>query len=54
MPYSIPSSTKILTLATAPFLFILVGILSVCEFGMVPGVYILLFPPGRRGALLAP
>ena len=54
MPYSIPSSTKILTLATAPFLFILVGILSVCEFAMVPGVYILLFPPGRRGALLAP
>ena len=27
MPYSIPSSTKILTLATAPFLFILVGVL---------------------------
>ena len=44
MPYSIPSSTKILTLATAPFLVILVGILSVCEFAMVPGVYILLFP----------
>ena len=27
MPYSIHSSTKILTLATAPFLFILVGVL---------------------------
>ena len=40
MPYNIPSFTKILTLATAPFLFILVGILclSVCEFAMVPGV----------------
>ena len=42
MPYSIPSSTKTLTLAIAPFLFILVGVLSVCEFAMVPGVYILL------------
>ena len=38
----IPSSTKILTLTTAPFLFILVGALSVCEFAMVPGVHILL------------
>ena len=27
MPYSIPSSTKILTLSTAPFLFVLVGVL---------------------------
>ena len=44
MPFSIPSSTKSLTLATAPFLFILVGVLSVCEFTMVPGVYILLWP----------
>ena len=44
MPFSIPSSTKSLTLATAPFLFILVGVLSVCEFAMVPGVYILLWP----------
>ena len=42
MPYSIPSSTKILTLTTAPFLFISVGALSVCESAMVPGVYILL------------
>ena len=30
MPYSIPSSTKILTMATAPFLFILVGVLCIC------------------------
>ena len=44
MAYSIPNSTKILALATVPFLFILVGVLSVCEFAMVPGVYILLFP----------
>ena len=42
MPYSITCSTKILTLATAPLLFILVGVH--CEFAMVPGVYILLFP----------
>ena len=48
MPYSIPSSTKILTLVTAPFLFILVGVLSVCEFAMVPGVYILLIPQGEE------
>ena len=44
MPYSIPSSTKILTLAVAPFLCILLGLLSVCEFAIVPGVYILLCP----------
>ena len=42
MSYSTPSSTKILTLATAAFLFVLVDTLSVCEFAMVPGVYILL------------
>ena len=41
MSYSIPSSTKILNLSTAPFLFILVSALSVCKFAMVPGVYIL-------------
>ena len=34
--------TKILTLEIAPFLFILVGV--VCEFAIVPGVYILLSP----------
>ena len=44
MSYSIPSSTKILTLTTAPFLFILVGAQSVSQFAMVPGVYILLWP----------
>ena len=55
MPYSIASSTKILTLATAPFLFILIGALSVSEFAIVPGVHILLcIPPGRRGKTLLP
>ena len=44
MSYSIPSSTKILTLTTAPFLFTLVGVPSVREFAMVPEVYILLRP----------
>ena len=43
MPYNIAISTKILTLATSPILFILVGVLSV-KFAMVPGVYILLCP----------
>ena len=42
MSYSIIFSTKILTLAIAPFLFILVGVL--CEFAMMQGVYILLDP----------
>ena len=42
MPYCIICFTKILTLAIAPFLFILVGV--VCEFAIVPGVYILLSP----------
>ena len=42
MPYSITCSTKILTLATAPILFISAGIL--CEFDMVPGVYMVLSP----------
>ena len=40
MPYSTNCSPKILTLATTPFLFILVGVL--CEFAMVPCAYILL------------
>ena len=43
MSYSITYFTKILTLATAPFLFLLVGVL--CEFAAVPHVYTLLFPP---------
>ena len=52
MPYSIPSSTKILTLATAPLLFTLVDVLSsVCEFAMVPGVYILRCPRIKRYTL---
>ena len=48
MPYSICSSTKILTLVAAPFLFFLVGAQSVCEFAMVPGVYILLCPQEKE------
>ena len=32
-------------------LFILVGTICVFEFAMVPGVYILLCPPGRKGTL---
>ena len=50
MSHNIPSSTKILTLTTAPFLFILVGALSVCEFAMVPGVHYFTVPPGRKGS----
>ena len=43
MPYCIIKCfTKILTLATAPILFILTGV--ICEFAIVAGVYILLFP----------
>ena len=42
MPYSITCSTKIFTFAIEPLLVILVG--ALCEFAMVPGVYILLFP----------
>ena len=53
MPYSIPGSTKILIyiLWQKHHFFILVGTLCVCEFAMVPGVYILLCPPGRKGTL---
>ena len=40
MPYNFICSTKILTLAMALFLFILVG--AFCEFAMVLGEYILL------------
>ena len=43
MPYCIIKCfTKILTLAIAPFLFILTGV--ICEFAIVAGVYILLSP----------
>ena len=38
------SSTEILTLTTAPFLFLSVDALSVFEFPMVPAVYILECP----------
>ena len=46
MPYPITCSTKILTLAIAPFLFILVGV--ICELDIVPGVYILLSPQEKE------
>ena len=42
MFFSITCSIEILTSAKGPFLFILVGVL--CEFAMVPGVYILVSP----------
>ena len=43
MPYCIIKCfIKILTLAIAPFLFILTGVIF--EFDIVPGVYILLSP----------
>ena len=42
MPYSITCSSKILTLAIASCLFVLIGIFY--EFAMVPSVYILSFP----------
>ena len=47
MLYSITCSTKSLALPIAPFLFILVGVL--CEFAMVPGMYILLSPQEEEG-----
>ena len=53
MSYCIPSSTEILTLTTVPFLFISVGALSICEFSMVQGVYILLWPKRKRYTLRA-
>ena len=42
MSYCITCSTKIFTLTITPFLFLFVGL--ICEFAMVPGVYILLSP----------
>ena len=51
MPDSITCSSKILTLAIAPFLFILVGVLF--EFAMVSGVYILLSLRKKRSVLLS-
>ena len=50
--YNIYRSTKVLTLTTAPFLFISVGALSACEFAMVPGLDILLCPRKKRYTLL--
>ena len=48
MPYSIPSFTKILIYFGNSTIFVLVGALSVCEFAMVPGVYILLCPQEEK------
>ena len=42
MPSCIICFPKICTLAIAPFLFILVDV--ICEFAIVPGVYISLSP----------
>ena len=42
MPYCIICFTKILTLAVAPFSFILVSVIS--EFAIVPSVYISMSP----------
>ena len=42
MPYRINYFTKINALAIAPALFILIGV--ICEFAVVPGVYISLSP----------
>ena len=50
MPDSIICFTKVFTLRAAPFMFILVGVM--CEFAMVPGVYMFcIVPSGKRGAL---
>ena len=46
MRYSITCFTKILTLATAPFLFNLVGVL--CEVSTGPDVYNLLSPQKEK------
>ena len=50
MSYSITCSTKILTLAIAPFLFVFVGVN--CEFAILPGVYILLSPQEEEVLIL--
>ena len=47
MPYSITCSTKILTLAIAPFLFVLLRVL--CRFAIVSSVFILLSPREEVG-----
>ena len=50
MPYSIPGSTKfrMYILWQQHYFFILVGTICVCEFAMVPGVYILLCPQEEK------
>ena len=48
MPYSIPSSTKLLIYFGNSTIFVLVGNLSVCEFDMEPRVYILLCPQEEK------
>ena len=52
MPYSVPSSTKILTMATAPFLFKLASSVSACLW-ICYGARCVHFavPSGRRGGL---
>ena len=53
MPYGIRGFIRILIkIGNSTIFLILVGTLCVCEFAMVPGVYILLCSPGRRGTLL--
>ena len=52
MSYSTPGSTKILIYFGKSTIFVyLVATLCVCKFAMVPGVYILLCPPGRKSTL---
>ena len=50
MPYNIAISTKILTLATTPILFILVGVLSVCEVCYGARSIHFTVPSGRRAS----
>ena len=52
MPYSIPSSTKIFIYFGNSTIFVLIGALSVCEFAMVRGAYILLCPQKESYILL--
>ena len=54
MSYSIPSSTKILTLTTAPFLLVSVGALSACELAMVPQECIFYCVPRKKRYTLLP
>ena len=47
----IPRKLLYIYFGNSTILFILVGTICVCEFAMVPGAYILLCPPGRKGTL---